>query len=299
MTPARCYEIFQHDDYWKRWLPLRWKEPQLERWTKQNLPNIDYTKRCNDTMIWGEYLSSKFDDFVFDPKLRLIFGQKRSTIDLRRIMDEGKILLVNLAKGELTEANARFLGMVLMAKVMAAAMSRTEVPAQQRRVFYLYVDEFQSLATQSFILLLSEARKFGLGLILANQFVSQIKDERIVHAIFGNVGTLISFRVGQADAHLLEPHFAPFFDHFDLSNLPNWHACVKATVGGQVVTPFTLCTTLLAAPPDPQTASAARTQSQRRCGRPRQQVEGEIRRSLAYNQQKESDFDFLLEEDDS
>jgi hypothetical protein len=280
-TLLEFYEIFQHEDYWRRWVPLRWTEPQLERWTKQNLPNIDYTKRYNDTMTWGEYLSSKFDDFVFDPKLRLIFGQKRSTIDLRRIMDEGKILLVNLAKGELTEANARFLGMVLMAKVMAAAMSRAELPVERRRMFYLYVDEFQSLATQSFVLLLSEARKFGLGLILANQFLSQIKDERIVQAIFGNVGTLISFRVGQADAQLLEPLFAPFFDRFDLSNLPNWHACVKTTVGGQVVTPFTLRTTLkFATTPDPQIAEQARNHSRKQYGRPRQQVEEEIKRSL-------------------
>lgn len=282
-TLLEFYEIFQHDEYWKRWLPLRWKEPQLERWTKQNLPNIDYTMRYNE-ITWGEYLSSKFDDFVFDSKLRLIFGQKRSTIDLRRIMDEGKILLVNLAKGELAEANSRFLGMVLMAKMMAAAMSRTELPVEERRVFYLYVDEFQSLATQSFILLLSEARKFGLGLVLANQFVSQIKDERIVQAIFGNVGTLISFRVGQADAQLLEPHFAPFFDNFDLSNLPNWHACVKTTVNGQVVTPFTLRTILLDEPPDPQIARQARVQSRARYSRPRKEVEEQIRRSLEYKE---------------
>ncbi|MFA4029505.1 MAG: hypothetical protein GDYSWBUE_000532 [Candidatus Fervidibacterota bacterium] len=279
-TLLEFYEIFQHEDYWKRWLPLRWKEPQLERWTKQNLPNIDYTKRYNDTMTWGEYLSSKFDDFVFDPKLRLIFGQKHSTIDLRRIMDEGKILLVNLAKGELSEANSRFLGMVLMAKMMEAAMSRTELPVEERRIFYLYVDEFQSLATQSFILLLSEARKFGLGLVLANQFVSQIKDERIVQAIFGNVGTLISFRVGQTDAHLLEPHFAPFFDHLDLSNLPNWHACVKTTVNGQVVTPFTLRTILLNDPPNPQIAEQVRARSRARYGRRREEVEKQIQQSL-------------------
>jgi len=299
-TLLEFYEIFQHKYYWKRWVPPRCTDAQLDRWVEKNLPNIDYTQRYSEGWTWGEYLSSKFDDFVFDPKLRLIFGQKRSTIDLRRIMDEGKILLVNLAKGELTEANARFLGMVLMAKVMAAAMSRAELPVERRRVFYLYVDEFQSLATQSFVLLLSEARKFGLGLILANQFVSQIKDERIVQAVFGNVGTLISFRVGQADAHLLEPHFAPFFDHFDLSNLPNWHACVKTTVGGQVVTPFTLRTTLLAAPPDPQTAQEARTQSQCRYGRPRQKVEEEIQRSLEHNEQQETDLkNFLWREDDS
>ena len=293
-TLLEFYEIFQHERYWRRWLPLGWKEPQLERWTEQTLPNINYTERYRDGMSWGEYLSSKFEDFVFDPKLRLIFGQKRSSIDLRRIMDEGKILLVNLAKGELTEANARFLGMVLMAKVMTAAMSRTELPAEERQMFYLYVDEFQSLATQSFVLLLSEARKFGLSLTLANQFVSQIKDERIVQAIFGNVGTLVAFRVGQADANLLEPYFAPFFDQFDLSNLPNWHACVKTTVDGEMIPPFTLRTILLPPPTNPQIAERARALSRRRYGRPHKEVEEEIRRSLECNLQEEREADFEI-----
>ncbi len=281
-TLLEFYEIYQHKNYWRRWLPLRWKDPQLERWVEQNLPNIDYTERHDATITWGEYLSSKFDDFVFDPKLRLIFGQKRSTIDLRKIMDEGKILLVNLAKGELAEANARFLGMVLMAKILAAAMERVSLPPARRRTFYLYVDEFQSLATQSFITLLSEARKFGLGLVLANQFISQIKDERIVQAIFGNVGTLISFRVGREDAELLEPHFAPFFDRFDLSNLPNWHACVRTTVNGQVVAPFTLRTLPPTSRADPRVAEQARALSRTCYGRPRQEVEEEIRRSLTH-----------------
>jgi hypothetical protein len=279
-TLLEFYEIFQQRHYWKRWRPLRWHDPQLERWMRQSLPNIDYTKRGSENATWGEYLSSKFDDFVFDPMLRLIFGQKRSTIDLRQIMDSGKILLVNLAKGELAEANARFLGMVLMAKILAAAMARVDQPVHQRRVFYLYVDEFQSLATQSFVTLLSEARKFGLGLVLANQFVSQIKDERIVQSIFGNVGTLISFRVGRADAELLAPQFTPLFDFYDLANLPNWQACMKTTVGGQVVPPFTLHTLAPADQPDPTTAHNVRQRSRRAYGRPRAQVEAEIARSL-------------------
>lgn len=108
----------------------------------------------------------------------------------------GKVLLVNMAKGKLTEANARFLGMVLMAKIQVAAMAPVDRPAGERRPFHLYVDEFQSLATENFLLLLSEARKFGLGLILANQFLSRIKDERIIESVFGKVGTLICFRVG-------------------------------------------------------------------------------------------------------
>lgn len=279
-TLLEFYEIFQHENYWKRWLPLRWNEPQLERWTRQNLRNIDYTRRYNDTLTWGEYLSSKFEDFVFDPKLRLLFGQKRSTINLRQIMDEGKILLVNLAKGELAEANSRFLGMVLMSKILGAAMERTNQPPEKRRTFYLYVDEFQALATASFTLLLSEARKFGVGLVLANQFLSQIRDERIVQAIFGNVGTLISFRVGQADAEILQPHFSPYFDVLDLTNLPNWQACIRPTVGGHRVAPFTMQTILLDSPPKRKIALAARQRSRQRYGRPRQLVEREILRNL-------------------
>lgn len=279
-TLLEFYEIFQHEDYWKRWLPLRWKEPQLERWAEKNLPRIDYTQRCQETLTWGEYLSSKFDDFVFDPKLRRLFGQKRSTIDLRQIMDSGKILLVNLAKGELSESNARFLGMVLMAKIMAAAMQRRALSLAERRPFALYVDEFQALATQSFVLLLSEARKFGISLILANQFVSQIKDERIMQAVFGNVGTLISFRVGQEDAKTIEPYLSPTFDRLDLSNLPNWQACVKTTVGGQVVAPFTLRTIEHHLPPRPELVREAQARSRRLYGRPRSEVEREIRGSL-------------------
>jgi len=203
-TLLEFYEIFKHKNYWQRWTPLQWQEAMLKRWVEVTLPSIDYTQRWQNELTWGEYLSSRFDDFVFDPKLRLIFGQKRSTLSLQRIMDEGKILLVNLRKGELAEANARFLGMVLMAKIFQAAMQRATIPPQKRRTFYLYVDEFQSLATENFVLLLSEARKFGVALVLANQFTSQIEDRRIVESLFGNVGTLISFRVGRMDAEILE-----------------------------------------------------------------------------------------------
>jgi len=279
-TLLEFYEIFQHKDYWERWKPLKWQEPQLKRWVEVNLPSIDYTKRYSEQITWGEYLSSKFDDFVFDPKLRLIFGQKRSTIDLRQIMDEGKILLVNLRKGELAESNARFLGMVLMAKILQTAMQRTKVPPEKRRLFYLYVDEFQSLATESFVLLVSEARKFGVGLILANQFISQIKDERIIQSVFGNVGTLISFRVGHEDAEELAPHFLPVFTRHDLTNLPNWTGCIKTTVRGHVITPFSLQTVLPEQSPNPKVAEAVREKSRKQFGRFRPEVEKEITKSL-------------------
>lgn len=275
------YQIFQRKDHWKRWLPLRWKDPRLASWVENNLPNVDYLKRGGDNgATWGEYLSSKFEDFVFDPLLRNIFGQQRSTIHMREIMDQGKILLVNLSKGQLAEQNARFLGYVLMAKIKAAAMARADIPPSKRRLFFLYVDEFQSLATSNFIPMLSESRKYGLSLVLANQFVSQIADDRIMNGIFGNVGTHVCFRVGREDAEKLEPQFGPSFDRSDLANLPNWHACVRTTVDGRVTAPFTLRTNPLpAAESDSQRITDLVAAAKAACTRPRAEVEEEIRRA--------------------
>ena len=281
-TLLEFYEIYQQKNYWKRWLPLKWDDAQLLRWVRNNLPSIDYLRRSGSSEVTlGEYLSSKFDDFVFDPRLRMIFGQKHSTIDLRKIMDEGKILLVNLAKGELSEPNSRFLGMALMAKIQAAAMSRSDMPLAKRRTFYVYVDEFQSLATENFISLLSEGRKFGLALVLANQFLSQIKDERIMQSVTGNVGTHVCFRVGREDAKLIEPQFAPYFDQFDLCNLPNWNACVRTTVDGQVVSPFTMETVVPPASEDLSGHEIVMGNSRQRYSRPRQEIETQIRTSIA------------------
>lgn len=123
-TLLEFYEIFQRRDYWERWLPLAGDDPMLKRWVEVNLPSADYTKRGSENTTMGEYLSSKFEDFVFDPGLRLLFGQKRSTIRLRHIIDTRKILLVNLAKGRLSEPNSRFLGMLLISMIQAAASSR-------------------------------------------------------------------------------------------------------------------------------------------------------------------------------
>lgn len=238
------YEIFQHKDYWKKWVPLKGCcDPQLRRWVENTLPNTDYIARgTSNEATLGEYVSSKFVEFVFDPRLRRMFGQRRSTIDFADIMDSGKILLVNLSKGLLTEASARFLGMALLAKFQAVVMQRIGRNNAERRPFYLYVDEFQSLATENFSLLLSEARKFGVGLVLANQFLSQIKDAGIADSVLGNVGTLIAFRVGGEDAQVLEPQFRPYLDGFDLTNMPNWTAAVRTKADGHVVKPFSLNT---------------------------------------------------------
>jgi hypothetical protein len=280
-TLLEFYEIFQHENYWRRWLPLKWKDPMLTTWVEEVLPQMDYTYRPrSDNVSMGEYVGSKFDDFVLDPRLRLIFAQKESTINLKNIMDEGKILLINLAKGLLGEATAQFLGLILMAKFQSEILSRSNQPLDQRRPFTLYVDEFQSLATENFTLLLSEARKFGVSLVLANQFVSQIKDPRILEAIFGNVGTMLAFRVGKNDAASIEPQFAPQFNQYDLANLPNWHACAKMTINGQVVPPFNLTTILPDVEPNPEVRERVLEHSRRVYGRPREEVETIIRESL-------------------
>jgi hypothetical protein len=282
-TLVEFAETFQREDYWKKWLPLKSGDSQLKAWAKHSLKSSNYAKISNEIGIAvGDYFSSKFTDFLIDPKLRLIFGQKHSTIHIGEIMDKGKILLVNLAKGELTEANSRFLGMVLMAKIMAATMQRIRNPQAERKPCYLYVDEFQSLATSSFSVMLSEARKFKLGLVLANQFLSQIADSSIINAIFGNVGTMVAFRVGNEDALKLESQFFPVFDRYHLTNIPNWEACAKASIQGQVSYPFSLKTILPPIDYKESTASEVIKRSRFKYGTSRDKVEAEIERSLSF-----------------
>lgn len=280
-TLLEFYNIFQEQGYWKRWLPLHTDDPYLERWTREVLPNTNYLRTGSDGVSMGGYVGSKFESFLFDPMLRNIFAQKRSTINLREIMDYGKILLVNLAKGELTETNSRLLGMFLLAKLQAACMGRIGVSQAQRRDFYVYVDEFQSIATQSFISLLSEGRKFGLSLILANQFVSQIKDPRIVASVFGNIGTVICFRLGQTDAEAMEREFYPLFDRSDLINLPNWLAYITTLVNGEPLQPFSISTLLDKEIFDEPRASQVLIESRRRYGRPADDVRKDLARSFA------------------
>lgn len=279
-TLLEFYMIFQDRHFWKRWLPLATDDPLLEPWTKNVLPQIDYTRAGSEGGSMGSYISSKFETFVFDPLLRNIFGQKRSTIDLGAIMDEGKILLVNLAKGELTEANSRFLGLVLMAKLQAAVMERARQDKAGRRDFNIYIDEFQSIATQNFVTLLSEGRKFRVNLSLATQFISQV-DQLIVGSILGNVGTIICFRLGQLDAEQMEREFYPVFNRHDLLNLPNWRAYVTTLFDGQTVAPFAIRTV-----PDetttysPQRSGECRRASRKKYAKKLRVVEEEIARSV-------------------
>jgi DNA helicase HerA-like ATPase len=160
-------------------------------------------------------------------------------------------------------------------------MGRIRQAKDERKEFYIYVDEFQSIATQSFITLLSEGRKFGLGLVLANQFASQIRDPRIIQSIFGNVGTVVSFRLGREDAEIMEIEMFPEVSRFDLLNLPNYHAYIRLLLDGEPSRPFSIRTVLPGAPASENRAQEARDFSRKKYGRPRREVEKEIARILA------------------
>ena len=287
-------QIFNERNFWKKWFPPVLKDPRLLYWIKNTLSATDYTRISNtDGLSISDYFRSKFEDFLFDPRLRRIFGQKHSTINFRQIMDEGKILLVNLAKGEISEANSIFMGLIIMSLILSAAMSRANMPEHKRRTFFLYVDEFQSIATDSFTILLSEARKFGISLVLANQFISQIQDNRITQSIFGNVGTLITFRVSEQDArNFLAPQFFPNVDVMDLISLPNWHAYIKTKVDGKAVSPFLFHTILPLYNADPQMPQIVRAHSRRKYGRPANEVDKEIKESLKLPEKEKEDDPF-------
>jgi hypothetical protein len=185
-------------------------------------------------------IQNKIGQFTSNPLIRNIVGQPKSSIDIRKMMDEKKILIINLSKGKVGEANANLLGSMLITKIYLAAMSRADVPEKKLKLlpnFYLYVDEFQSFANESFADILSEARKYKLNLTIAHQYIEQMSDE-VRAAVFGNVGTFITFRVGAIDAEVLEKEFAPQFTAEDLVNLGMFQMYLKLMIDGVSSTPF-------------------------------------------------------------
>jgi CxxC-x17-CxxC domain-containing protein len=194
-------------------------------------------------------IQNKVGQFISNPLIRNIIGQTKSKIDMRETMDEGKILIANLSKGKIGEDNSRLLGALLITKLQLAAMSRVDIPEEKRKDFFLYVDEFQNFATEAFCNILSEARKYRLSLVLANQYLAQLeemtplgKSTRVRDAIFGNVGTIVVFRVGAEDAEFLEKEFQPEFEIEDLVNLEKYHVCIKLMIDGISGSPFSAIT---------------------------------------------------------
>ncbi len=189
------------------------------------------------------YITSKLTTFLSNDMMRPIISQQHSTINMRDIMDNKKILLINLSKGKIGEINARLLGMVMVGKILMAGLSRANIPENDRVDFYLYLDEFQNVTTNSISQILSEARKYRLVLILAHQFIAQLKEE-ISKAVFGNVGSMVSFRVGAEDAEFLQKQFEPTFSSNDLINVDNYNCFAKILVNNILTKPFNMKTNI-------------------------------------------------------
>lgn len=251
------------------------EDPVIRRyWTDQIANTSDFHK--SETL---DYIVSKFGRFVTNKMIRNIIGQSENAFNFREVMDTGKILLVNLSKGKIGEENSSFLGLILVPKILISAMSRQDMPSDQRRDFFLYVDEFQNFATPDFAQILSEARKYRLSLIVANQFVGQMEEE-VKNAIFGNVGTIASFRVGVTDANYLQHEFQPTFNEADLINIDRFNCYMRTLVSGEPVPPFSLDTTKdiskEKALMNPRVAELIKELSRLKYGRAIQTVEAEI-----------------------
>lgn len=185
------------------------------------------------------YITSKFNNFIANDYMRPIIGQSKSALQFREIMDNRKILLVNLSKGRIGDINAGLLGMIITGKLLMAALSRTDVPQEERKDFNVYIDEFQNFTTDSIATILSEARKYRLNICIAHQFIAQLED-KTREAVFGNVGSMIIFRVGAKDAEELIRQCEPVFTKNDLVNVDNFNAIVKLLVNGETVKPFNI-----------------------------------------------------------
>ncbi len=223
-------------------------------------------------------IQNKVGQFLTSSIIRNIVGQPTSTINLHEIMDEGKILIMNLSKGKIGEDNAALLGAMMITKIQLAAMDRARMPEEQRRDFHLYVDEFQNFATESFASILSEARKYRLNIIMAHQYITQMAEE-VRDAVFGNVGTTACFRVGAYDAEYLEREFMPYFTETDLVNLDKYNAYIKLMIDGTASKPFSM-TTIPQGANYPRHGDAEKIMrvSRERYGRRREEVEDRIGR---------------------
>jgi hypothetical protein len=191
------------------------------------------------------YFAAKFGQFVTNTMMRNIIGQTRSAFDFGKVMQERKILLMNLSKGETGEINSKLLGLIIVSKIQMAALRRQRIPKEQRQDFFLYIDEFQNYITDSIESILSEARKYRLGLIIAHQYIKQLEGDRegntkIRDAVFGNVGTMMAYKVGAQDAEYLSKEMAPVFSDQDLINVDKFKAVMKLSIDTQPSRPFSI-----------------------------------------------------------
>jgi hypothetical protein len=266
--------IITDDKYVKKFLPHLKDEVVKRYWTDQIANTQDFHK----SEILG-HVTSKFEKFVTNKLMRNIIAQSKSGFNIREAMDSKKILIINLSKGLIGEENSQFLGLLMVPRILNAAMQRADIEESKRQDFFLYVDEFQNFATDDFQQILSEARKYRLNLVVANQYIAQI-DEKIRDAVFGNVGTTVSFKVGVNDASYLQNEFSPVFEQNDLINLENYNVYMKLLVDGEYPAPFSA-----KVPYDPEkfpkyeeVGKMIKELSRLRYGRDRELVEQEITR---------------------
>lgn len=275
-------------DFMKAKLKYCTDQNVLDFWTKE-WPNSQRSNESGEVTSW---VVSKFGAFLSNEMMRNIIGQTKSSFDLRDIMDNKKILLVNLSKGRTGDLNSRLMGMIFVMKFQAAAMSRANVLEHERQDFCLYVDEFQNFSTDSFATIMSEARKYHLNLIVANQFTTQLSDE-IRDAVFGNMGTIVSFRIGQNDVDSLSRYFQPHFDGDDLLRIPNANTVVRTLISGVPTQSFSMATLPPLGSPNVKLGEALKQLSAAKYGRPRSEVSAEIMERLRTKEQPKPTTDKL------
>ncbi|HZJ41756.1 MAG TPA: DUF87 domain-containing protein [Patescibacteria group bacterium] len=233
------------------------------------------------------YITSKLTSFISNDMMRPIIGQQKSAFNIREIMDNQKILLVDLPKGTVGETNAYLLGMIIVGKILMAALSRTDIPSEKRKDFYLYIDEFQNFTTNSICQILSEARKYALNLIIAHQYIGQLSknnNNEIKDAVFGNVGTMITFKIGSDDAEFLVKEFSPVFNEYDLINIDKGTAYIKLLIDNSATRPFSLRTVWpIVGTKREEVAERIRSLSRLKYGRSSRLVEAEIAKRSQIN----------------
>ncbi len=273
------------DDAFMKYKTSKVKNPVVKSFWEHEYANT--WDREKQEMI--PYFSSKFGPFITNTTIRNIIGQPKSAFNLREVMDNQKVLLVNLSKGKIWALNAQLLGLIFVSKINMAAMSRADTPEDQRKDFFLYVDEFQNFATETFGEILSEARKYHLALIMAHQFIAQIwwsgakskwDKPSIKDAVFGNAGTIMSFKVGADDAEYLEKEYAPLLSQQDIIGIANFTTYVKLNIDNATTRPFDMRTIWDSAYKNPKAAELIRDYSRKKYGRKRKYVDMEIEARL-------------------
>jgi hypothetical protein len=249
--------------------------PVVEFWTKQ-APAVGGEFSLENMITW---ITSKLNPFILNEFVRPIIAQSKSTINFEDIMNNRKILIVNLSKGLIGETSAYLMGMLLITKILLSAFARIAIPEEERKDFYLYVDEFQNFAFKGVASILAEARKYRLSMVLAHQYIKQLPEE-IASAVVGNVGTMISFRIGAQDAEFLEKIFLPVFNKFDLVNIPNYQGYIKLLIHGYVSDAFNI-KTLAPEPTSKELAEKVAELSMLKYGRDKEIIEKEIAEKYA------------------